>query len=192
MKKKTRRYTYKVIWLAAFALMLSGCGSKDNLPTEQELSAKIAQKQEQKQEQQLADAKQTLDRYFNAIAADVKELGDTRTAFFQSFAELSNRKITQSQAQSRIAAAIADYEKALKKLHSLQPPPYPEAEQFHQDVYRTMDAYIPAMKKAEQGLRKQNANALEDAEKQMTALDAKAKKTLEQASHLQIKINPNG
>lgn len=192
MKKRKRCYTYRGIWLAVLTLAFTGCGSKESLPTEQELSAKIVEKQEQKQEKKMADAKQTLDHYFNAVAAAVKDLGDKRTAFFEAFSELGEKKLTQAQAQNRAASSIADYEKALQKLQNLEIPPYAEAERFHQELYQTMNAYVPAMKKAEQGLRKQDVAALKEAEKQMAALDAKAQKVLEQTARLQIKINTNG
>ncbi|GEN34071.1 MULTISPECIES: hypothetical protein [Aneurinibacillus] len=189
-KKQSSRIllTAIVIGLTA-ALTLGGCRSKDSVPTEQELTAKIAEKQEQKREQKINSARQELDRYFESVAASVKKLGEKRAAFFEAFTGLSEQKLTKRQARTQVATAIADYEKTLGELKTLQLPAYKEVQSFHQEIHRTMGAYVPLMKKAEQGLRQKDAETLKEVEKQMAILDDQVKKTLEKSSKLQVKVN---
>ncbi|MED4727274.1 hypothetical protein P9597_03795 [Aneurinibacillus migulanus] len=194
--KQTKKYRQRVgiglcILSLSTAFALAGCTSKENLPTERELSAKIAEKQEQKREKQMTDTKKELDSYFNSLAAGVKTLGDKKEAFFEAFSGLSEKKLTEKEAQVRVSSAITNYEKELSNLTSLKIPPYEEIQQFHKEMYLAMEAYVPVMKKADKGLRNRDANVLKEVEKQMLSLDNQAKKVLEKTANLQIQINAN-
>jgi uncharacterized membrane-anchored protein YhcB (DUF1043 family) len=180
-----------IVIVFAVLFILTGCNSKENLPTDQELAAKITQEQRQKQEQKMASARQELDHYFDTLASLVKKLENEKTAFFTAFADLNEKKITEQQAKNQIASSIAEYRKKLDELKAAQVPPYKEVEQFHQEMYGVMEAYTPVMKKAEEGLRTKNPTLLKDAEKRMNELDAQAKKIFEKSAHLQVKIKAN-
>lgn len=191
-KKYRRRIPISLCILSlCTAFALAGCTSKESLPTEQEQSAKIAAKQEQKREKQMADTKKELDSYFNSLAAEVKALGNRREAFFAAFSGLSEKKLTEKEAQAHVSFAVTSYEKELSNLTGLKVPPYEEIQQFHKEMYQAMEAYIPVMKKAAKGLQDRNATALKEVEKQMTLLDNQAKKVLEKTTNLQIQINTN-
>jgi cell division protein ZapA (FtsZ GTPase activity inhibitor) len=172
----------------AFLFFMAGCGSKENLPTEEELSAKIAAKQKQEQETKVTAAKQELDQYFAKLTSQVKKLSEDRAALVAAFSGLSEQKYTEAQALEKATAAISAYETSLAQLKKLPVPAYTEVQQFHQDMYRIMSEYTPLMKKAREGLRTKSAPLLQEVDKQMAALDKRAKSLLEKTTRLSIKV----
>ncbi|MED0736284.1 hypothetical protein [Aneurinibacillus thermoaerophilus] len=191
-QKKGERFVRSAGLVATAALLLlTGCTTKENLPTDNELSAKIAEKQEQKRKEKITNTKEELDRYFASLASHTEQLHAERAALLKAFAALSEQKLTEQQTRAKVHSAISAYEAKLKDLQEMQVPAYQEIQDFHQEMYSAMSRYVPVMKKAEKGLRTKNASLLKEAEKEMHALDVKAKQMIEKTAKLHVKIRTN-